>query len=211
MQSWPNETWQKWKSGFTLIELLIVVAIIAILAAIAVPNFLEAQTRSKISRDMNDMRSIATALEAYAIDHNQYPPHGEILGDGTQIFPAMLGGLATIEYSPGFPLTTPLAYLTSMLVDPLSAEQPIVLLRGYGYIQTNIMKSILLGKGFTASANAIEPTFGGWRVYAAGPDRDKGRDAKTGILYDPTNGTVSDGDLVRSQRNPRENRSEDES
>ena len=60
-------------SGFTLIELLIVVAIIAILAAIAVPNFLEAQTRAKISRARADMRTITTGLESYHIDHNAYP------------------------------------------------------------------------------------------------------------------------------------------
>ncbi len=53
--------------GFTLIELLIVVLIIAILAAIAVPNFLEFQTRSKVSRAVSDMRSIATAVEAYMV------------------------------------------------------------------------------------------------------------------------------------------------
>src|SRR6187551_2410615 len=60
--------------AFTLIELLIVVAIIAILAAIAVPNFLEAQTRSKVSRCKADMRSLATALEAYRVDYTTYMP-----------------------------------------------------------------------------------------------------------------------------------------
>src|SRR5690349_9257970 len=59
--------------AFTLIELLIVVAIIAILAAIAVPNFLEAQTRAKVSRVKSDQRSLATAIESYRVDNNEYP------------------------------------------------------------------------------------------------------------------------------------------
>src|SRR5690606_400852 len=66
----------KMKKGFTLIELLIVVAIIAILAAIAVPNFLEAQTRAKISRVVSDLRTINTGFETYRIDHGNIPPHG---------------------------------------------------------------------------------------------------------------------------------------
>ncbi|MCC5876390.1 MAG: prepilin-type N-terminal cleavage/methylation domain-containing protein, partial [Candidatus Sumerlaeia bacterium] len=63
----------KLRTGFTLIELLIVVAIIAILAAIAVPNFLEAQTRAKVARVNSDLRSLATAIEAYRVDNNDYP------------------------------------------------------------------------------------------------------------------------------------------
>jgi len=61
------------EKGFTLIELLIVVAIIGIIAAIAIPNLLNAIDRGKQKRTMADMRSIGTAVESYAVDNNFYP------------------------------------------------------------------------------------------------------------------------------------------
>jgi type II secretion system protein G len=63
---------KKNSKGFTLIELLIVVAIIGIIAAIAIPNLLNAIQRGKQKRTMGDMRTIATADESYSIDNNQY-------------------------------------------------------------------------------------------------------------------------------------------
>ncbi len=59
--------------GFTLIELLIVVAIIGIISAIAIPNLLNAIDRGKQKRSMVDIRSVATAVEGYAIEFNYYP------------------------------------------------------------------------------------------------------------------------------------------
>src|SRR5438067_8339679 len=96
------------RRAFTLIELLIVVAIIAILAAIAVPNFLEAQTRAKVSRAKADLRTVATALEAYNVDTNKYPPD---FGYGA-IYSSFLPRLAH--------LTSPVAYITSVPEDPFA-------------------------------------------------------------------------------------------
>jgi type II secretion system protein G len=61
------------QKGFTLIELLIVVAIIGIIAAIAIPNLLNAINRGRQKRTMADMRNIATAVESYVVDYNFYP------------------------------------------------------------------------------------------------------------------------------------------
>src|SRR6187401_2406385 len=60
---------RKSNKGFTLIELLIVVAIIGIIAAIAIPNLLNAIQRGKQKRTMSDLRSIGTAVESYQVDN----------------------------------------------------------------------------------------------------------------------------------------------
>ena len=59
------------RAGFTLVEIMIVVAIIALLAAIAVPGFLRARKRSQASRILNDLRMIDSAVDQYAIETNR--------------------------------------------------------------------------------------------------------------------------------------------
>ena len=59
------------QGGFTLIEIMIVVAIIALLAAIAVPGFLRARKRSQASRVVNDLRLVDSAVDQYAIETNK--------------------------------------------------------------------------------------------------------------------------------------------
>jgi prepilin-type N-terminal cleavage/methylation domain-containing protein len=194
--------------GFTLIELLIVVAIIAILAAIAVPNFLEAQVRSKVSRAKSDIRTLATALETYMIDWNKYP------GDGAQY--CWNYGTYPYDYYWYVPdtVTTPISYISSAnLVDPFrealnSWGDPKYNRYRYWYVD---MTWGTVGTRSTESSYLpfLKSWYGSWKLNSAGPDKTYGpyytgsypatEYPQLPIPYDSSNGTVSDGDVLRSQ------------
>lgn len=208
------------KKGFTLIELLIVVAIIAILAAIAVPNFLEAQTRAKVSRTKADMRTMATALEAYVVDNNTYPMCHRF-GILTREDPANPYVLEAI--------TTPIAYLTSVLSrDPfkvqtrisvgdassLATATPVTLTDSDLVYKYN--SYVYQSWGADGRSQTEEDSFSyagqkasAWVLHSVGPDgnyynlggilaNDTESDFTLDMIYNPTNGTVSVGSIWRA-------------
>ena len=179
---------EKRDTGFTLIELLIVVAIIAILAAIAVPNFLEAQVRSKVSKSLAELASLAVALEAYHVDYDRYCP--QRYGTGVPIY---------IVVQRLVMLTTPVPYITSLPLDPFEHRD---------YLQTGNYKSYVYAYKPDSVANGWSQwgglVWGGpsspydWLLEGYGPSGlgspywFNGRNQ-----YDPTNGTVSGGHIIR--------------
>jgi len=132
--------------AFTLIELSIVVAIIAILAAIAVPNFLEAQVRSKVSRVKADMRSVATALEAYFVDWNSYTRSNS---------PADTPFSGARQYTGFRQLTTPVAYISVIPWDAFGQQR--------GWDMSGMPGCLGLGTGDAATRNPSVPP-SGWPI-----------------------------------------------
>jgi len=205
----------RYRKGFTLIELLIVVAIIAILAAIAVPNFLEAQIRSKVTRVKADMRTIALAMEAYFVDWNGYPRHLDFRYPTPPIE----------QQEPWWrPLTTPVAYMTLVPRDPFHNVQRRYLMASSssgGFIHYDPWFNTWAGGVMGATwgpyygfAQEMQARGFWWVLFSLGPDgigdhggpdwpylgaagQPKNKGEGMGVYYDPTNGTVSRGDIVR--------------
>ncbi len=183
------------KKGFTLIELLIVVAIIGILAAIAVPNFLNAQVRAKVSRTWADLKTIVNAMEQYRLDRNSYIPDFDGIGESR----------SGSEIDTFKQLTTPVSYLTNIPLDVwIRSDESESVLRGKSekYFE-------YWGAGYGKTTNAVMIEYNlGYCLRSVGPDKAEtwmgdyvALGQKTGeYTYDPSNGLTSIGDIMASNR-----------
>lgn len=203
--------------AFTLIELLIVIAIIAILAAIALPMFLSAEARARTARARSDMRTLASGLEQYNVDYNIYP-RGNRYQQSTRIpLPPLVPDRGLIL------LSTPIPYVTrGLLRDPF---EPL-LFQSYGGVPQPSQDAkgfVFYGYSGRGERGTVEtegppdnrPGTSPSRWYllqSAGPGRTRytlGSGVLTygdeqdfrNVVYDPSNGTISSGGIFRAGGN----------
>lgn len=189
--------------GFTLIELLIVVAIIAILAAIAVPNFLEAQTRARTSRAKADMRALATAIESYYVDWGVAPVPADEAG---VTIPPQTASVEGFETFTPVSLTTPVAFMTNLPEDPFfrsEGEISLFHLATRDYFRDTEGDDTEYAE-FLETVTGAPQRSSDYYIMSHGPDADHDspdllENPDGPALYDPTNGTISSGDIIYFQ------------
>lgn len=198
-QASPEKT--RRRGAFTLIELLVVVAIIGILAAIAITNLLYAQIKAKVGRAYADMQSISTALETYRIDEERYPiTDWEFVAlpyqKGWETPKARREGQWGIVHQ----LTSPISYIAMWPEDPFRRGKMVI---GdglyYDYYHWETIRDVESFGLKLIRENIL------WMVFSRGPnEKDIERGGFMGGMeysiethYDPTNGLVSPGRIVR--------------
>lgn len=178
------------KKAFTLIELLIVVAIIGILAAIAVPNFLNARLKAQVAKVETDMKAISTAMEMYLIDNGSYP------GDHD------LDNFFNNEDGQ-FKLTSPISYLSSLPSDPF-VNREANNFRNFGNSNayaSDGRKDYEMGSGADNSGDFRRQAYS---LMSYGPDADDDNSSHDSFpfgtdhdRYDISNGLISDGNIFK--------------